>query len=195
MRYSRLIRSIFLLLTIIVHLWLSACASAPPGEGSNVLTEVHRIISVEEYQMIKKGIPPSSPYQKKVVFPIIKAGINHGVTLEDVRQGRFVICSCRCSAVDYCLANYPILLPNNVILGECFNLVHGNCAEGELPDDLIELETASPSWGDSDNTASYKLSKFRRHVVMPYEDWPRTYKYERFYKFGPPDCEPVNWPD
>lgn len=179
----------------ILLLALSGCASTPPGEGQVVLAEVNRIISADEYQMFKNGMPPSNPYQAKMVFPMIKAGIRQGVTLDDVQQGRFVICACRCGAVDYCVAKYPILLPKNVILGECFNLAHGDCAEGELPDALIELETGSPSWYDSDNTDTYKLSNFRRHIVMPYEDWPRKTKFEQVYKSGLPDCEPTNWPD
>mgnify|MGYP001829164685 CR=1 FL=1 len=152
----------------VITLLLAGCAGfgMQPNDGSMVIAQVHHIFTEDEYQSVAAANNPANDYQKNVIFPMMRAGINEGVTLEDVLEGRFVISMCKCGA--QCYARYPTLLPNNTSPAKY---------------DVVKLETGITDWHSQDREMTYTLSSFISLLDIPWDNRPESRS-----------CNPAEWP-
>jgi len=116
---------------------LLGCATAPTN-GAIVNARVSIVVSeklFKQYENLKYSTH---------LAQAIKDGINEGVSIEDVREGRFILCNCRYGSKSG--SWFKVKLPKNI---------HLNIG------DYIELEAGIESWKGHPGT----LSTYRR--VLP----------------------------
>jgi hypothetical protein len=146
---------------------LAACYS-PPVTGNIVvayfepegsLVSYGARIKVEEY---RQALPGASPF-RGYYHDYIVAGIEAGVTLQDVRQGRFILAECDVGP-GY-TKTIPVLLPPN-----------------PKRSGYVELEYTDT------NPNKPRLATFRRYIERP---WPE--RVRAGYQFCNPNRTSVWW--
>lgn len=136
----RLAQILFMAITALA---LYGCATSPrPGDITNA--RVVTVVGEWLYQKVNtkdQSEQMNNPHRNQLILDAIHAG----VSIEDIRNGRLVICSCRYGSNSGML--FITLLPKGVVLP------HGDRVE-------LELEAGVPSYAGHPGT----LSKFRRFL-------------------------------